>query len=281
MTRFSLILVALLVYGALRAHPTATRVMAAAGTVAGLSNPVSGAGIGLIWFSLKRRRGLQDRRLARARAEDEIELLIHSMLIGVSGGLSPAALEFVLIMPLVFLVIVGMLEVAVMSRTSFQMVAASREGARVAAVAPDPARAIEATRRVLGEDHGPATTGGWQARASDGVYQLSRPAGTRRIPCTARVDKHDVGRGLSDRTEVGAGLGERLRGRCPGGGVPTGGGGSRHRAGCPSPRAGGHRGGGGCAGCCSGDLPLIRRFRIGHGRSGKVRAGQRCEPREV
>lgn len=55
-------------------------------------------------------------------------------------------------MPLVFLLIVGMAEVVVMARTSLQLAAASREGARVAAAAPDPARAIEAARRALGEE---------------------------------------------------------------------------------------------------------------------------------
>ena len=55
-------------------------------------------------------------------------------------------MEFVLVMPLLFLLIVGVVEVGVLARTSLQLAAASREGARVAAAAPDTAKAIEAAR---------------------------------------------------------------------------------------------------------------------------------------
>lgn len=91
MTRFTLLAVAVLVYGALSAYPTGLRVVAAGGVAMGLSHPVAGAGVAMVWFSLKRHRTLRARRLARERAEGEIELLTHSMLIGLSGGLSPAA----------------------------------------------------------------------------------------------------------------------------------------------------------------------------------------------
>ena len=91
MTAFTLLSAAALVYGCLPAHPTGTRLVAAAGVATGLSNPVAGAGVAVVWFSLRRRRVLRERRLARRRAEAEIELLTHSMLIGLSGGLSPAA----------------------------------------------------------------------------------------------------------------------------------------------------------------------------------------------
>jgi len=90
-TLFSLVSIAALVYAALYAHPPTTRVVAGLGAAMTLSNPVAGAGIGVVWFSLKRRRMLRARRLARERAEGEIELLTHSMLIGLSGGLAPAA----------------------------------------------------------------------------------------------------------------------------------------------------------------------------------------------
>jgi len=63
-------------------------------------------------------------------------------------------MEFVLVMPLLFLLIVGVVEVGVLARTSLQLAAASREGARVAAAAPDTAKAIEAARTVLGEELG-------------------------------------------------------------------------------------------------------------------------------
>ena len=55
-------------------------------------------------------------------------------------------------MPLVFLLMVGLIEVAVLARTSLHVAAASREGARVAAAVPDPARAIEAVQTALGDD---------------------------------------------------------------------------------------------------------------------------------
>ena len=91
MTRFTLLSVAALVYGALPAYPIGIRVVSATGAVMGLSNPVAGAGVALVWFSLRRHRILRAKRLSRQRAEGEIELLTHSMLIGVSGGLSSAA----------------------------------------------------------------------------------------------------------------------------------------------------------------------------------------------
>ena len=63
-------------------------------------------------------------------------------------------MEFVLVMPLLFLLVVGVVEVAVMARTSLQLAAASREGARVAAAAPDSTKAIEAARMALGKELG-------------------------------------------------------------------------------------------------------------------------------
>ena len=91
MTRFTLLSLGVLVYGALSAYPTGLRAVAALGAAVGLSNPVAGVGLAMVGFSLKRHRVLRERRLARQRAEDEIELLTHSMLIGLSGGLSAAA----------------------------------------------------------------------------------------------------------------------------------------------------------------------------------------------
>ena len=61
-------------------------------------------------------------------------------------------MEFVLVIPLVFLLIAGMVEVTVVARTSLQLASAAREGARVAATAPDTSKAIEAVRQVLGEE---------------------------------------------------------------------------------------------------------------------------------
>ena len=91
MTLVTLVSVAVVVFVLLRSHPTRRRTTAAVGAAVGLANPLAGAGLALAWFSLHRRRALRDERLALGRAEGELELLTHSMLIGLSGGLSPAA----------------------------------------------------------------------------------------------------------------------------------------------------------------------------------------------
>lgn len=62
-----------------------------------------------------------------------------------------ATVEFVLVVPLILLVVVACLEVAVLARTRLVVVAAAREGARVAATQPDPAAAARAVRGALGE----------------------------------------------------------------------------------------------------------------------------------
>ncbi len=91
MTLFTLVSIALLVYGALHIRSQNTRMLAGLVSVATLLNPFAGAGVGLAWYSLHRRRMVREQRLAREAAEKEIELLTHSLLIGLSGGLSPAA----------------------------------------------------------------------------------------------------------------------------------------------------------------------------------------------
>ena len=58
-------------------------------------------------------------------------------------------MEFVLVIPLMLILLIGIVEVAVVARTSLELVAAAREGARVAATTPDTDRAIEATRAAL------------------------------------------------------------------------------------------------------------------------------------
>lgn len=62
-----------------------------------------------------------------------------------------ATVEFVLVLPLIILVLVACLEVAALARARVVVVAAAREGARVAATHPDPANAVEAVRSALGE----------------------------------------------------------------------------------------------------------------------------------
>lgn len=65
-----------------------------------------------------------------------------------------ATVEFALVIPLIVLVLVACLEVAALARTRVLVVAAAREGARVAATHPDPAEASEAVVNALGDDLG-------------------------------------------------------------------------------------------------------------------------------
>lgn len=63
-------------------------------------------------------------------------------------------MEFVLVIPLVVLTLVACLEVAALARMRVEVVAAAREGARVAATHPDPADAAAAVREALGDPAG-------------------------------------------------------------------------------------------------------------------------------
>ncbi|MCY3538727.1 MAG: hypothetical protein F4Y75_02830 [Acidimicrobiia bacterium] len=91
MTSFTLMTVAILVFVFTGSLKPGLRLLAAAGAVVALTNPPVGAGLAMIWFSLRRRRSLRSERLAQAQAERELEVLTHSMKIGLSGGLSPAS----------------------------------------------------------------------------------------------------------------------------------------------------------------------------------------------
>jgi Flp pilus assembly protein TadG len=59
--------------------------------------------------------------------------------------------EFALVLPLVLVVLLGAVEVAVLARAQLEVSQAAREGAREAATTPDPAAAVAAVRRFLGE----------------------------------------------------------------------------------------------------------------------------------
>lgn len=65
-----------------------------------------------------------------------------------------AVVEFALVLPVVLLVLLAAVEVVVVARTHLELVGAAREGARVAATAPDPARAVAAVQAALGEPLG-------------------------------------------------------------------------------------------------------------------------------
>ena len=67
-----------------------------------------------------------------------------------------AAVEFVLVVPLVLAVMLAAVEVAVVARTQLVVSQAAREGAREAATSPDPERAVSVVRRFLGDELGSA-----------------------------------------------------------------------------------------------------------------------------
>ena len=62
-----------------------------------------------------------------------------------------AALEMALTIPTLILVLMAMLEVVVVARVQLDLVAAAREGTRVAATHVDPAAAVRAAREAIGQ----------------------------------------------------------------------------------------------------------------------------------
>lgn len=60
-------------------------------------------------------------------------------------------IETALVVPIVLLVLLACFELASLAVTRIELVAAAREGARVAASAADPALAVTAARSALGE----------------------------------------------------------------------------------------------------------------------------------
>lgn len=62
-----------------------------------------------------------------------------------------ATVELALLVPLILLLLVLIVEVGVVARLQIEVVGAAREGARAAATAPDPARALAAVQNALGE----------------------------------------------------------------------------------------------------------------------------------
>jgi len=63
-----------------------------------------------------------------------------------------AAVEFVLVLPVVLALLLATVEVAVAARVQLEVTQAAREGARQAATSPDPERAVAAVRGALGGD---------------------------------------------------------------------------------------------------------------------------------
>lgn len=60
-------------------------------------------------------------------------------------------MELALLVPLILLLMALVVETAVVARLQIEVVGAAREGARVAATVPDPAQAMAAAKRALGE----------------------------------------------------------------------------------------------------------------------------------
>lgn len=60
-----------------------------------------------------------------------------------------AVVEFALVLPLALLVLLALGEVVATGRAQLEVISAAREGARVAAVSPDPAKAADSVRAVL------------------------------------------------------------------------------------------------------------------------------------
>lgn len=67
------------------------------------------------------------------------------------GERGSATVEFALILPAVVLVILAVAEITVVARTQLELAHAAREGARVAATAPDPDAAIRAAQEALSD----------------------------------------------------------------------------------------------------------------------------------
>jgi len=74
-----------------------------------------------------------------------------------------ATVELALLVPLIILVMGMIVEVALAGRLQIEVVAAAREGARVAATTPDPAAALNAASSALG------------ARGADARINVHRP----------------------------------------------------------------------------------------------------------
>lgn len=66
------------------------------------------------------------------------------------GQNGSAVVEFVLVLPVLFLVLLALVEIAVVARTQLDLIHASRVAAREAAATPEVARAVEAAVASLG-----------------------------------------------------------------------------------------------------------------------------------
>ena len=100
-------------------------------------------------------------------------------------------MEFALVIPLVLLVMLAAVEVSLVARTQLEVSQAAREGAREAAATPDPAQAVAAVRRFLGDDLG--------SKARVSVARDHRVGGRAEVTVTVR---HHLAGGLVDGLTV-------------------------------------------------------------------------------
>lgn len=73
-------------------------------------------------------------------------------LLRLTGNSGTVTVEFALLMPAIFLVLVALVDVASAARVQLELVQAARAGAREAAATPDPARAVEAASDTLPDE---------------------------------------------------------------------------------------------------------------------------------
>ena len=102
-------------------------------------------------------------------------------------------MEFFLVMPMLILVLVAGLQVVGVARARLELTGAVREGARVAATTPDPAKAVEAVQAAL-----PATVRD-RVRVS-----VSRPTEVGRPARVTAVIRHHLASPLSIGVDVRA-----------------------------------------------------------------------------
>ena len=104
--------------------------------------------------------------------------------------------EFALLIPLLLLVVMMIAEVGLVARLQIELTAAAREGARVAATTPDPAAALAAVNRSLGDRgsearvnvHRPHVVGAEATVEITFAHHVSLPLiGGPAIPLTARA----------------------------------------------------------------------------------------------
>lgn len=92
-------------------------------------------------------------------------------------------MEFILVIPVVVLVLVAALQVVAVARVKLELMAAVRDGVRVAATTPDPARAVEAVSAALPPSLIPATRISVERPARVGA--LARVSAVARYPLGA------------------------------------------------------------------------------------------------